>query len=80
MHDSKDEYAIGFDAEQHAVGKTVDEAPANLVIDFRPHGRVIDSVLESGIDFSGEVYAKTGIASLVVCDSLDKLLVRFRME
>jgi hypothetical protein len=35
VHDGKDEYAVGLDAEQHAVGEAVNEAPADFVLDFR---------------------------------------------
>ena len=55
-------------------------APSDLVVDFRPHRRIIEGILDAGVDFAREVKPKANLTTLVLGDSLDKLLVRLWME
>jgi hypothetical protein len=38
-----------FDAVENTVRETVNEATANFRVDFRPHGGIVESVLDGGV-------------------------------
>ena len=46
VHDGKDEQTVGLHAEQDSVREMVDEAATDLGLDFRPHDRIVHSVLD----------------------------------
>jgi len=54
--------------------------PMYLIIDLRPHFRIVDYVLNSRLDFSGKVDTQSKIAILIILDGMEELVVCFWME
>ena len=55
VHDGKDENAMRLDAIEHAIGETMNQAPAAFFFHFRPQHRIVESIPDASVDFDGEV-------------------------
>lgn len=55
VHDGENENAVRLNAVEYAVRETVNETASDLVVDSRPHRRIIDGIRDAGVDFTREV-------------------------
>jgi len=80
VHYGEDEYAMRLDTVKHAIRKTMNETSTDLVFCFGPHGGIIDSILNRGVNLAREVESESYLAVLIVCNGIYEFILCFRME
>jgi len=80
MHYSEDEYTVRLDTVKHTIRKAMNKASADIVFDFRPHGGIIDSILNRGLNLAREIESESDLAFLIVRNGVHELALCFRMK
>ena len=79
IHYSKNEYSVWLNTVKNSVRKTSCQVATDISFQDGPSKRIVEYVLNSSIDFDGEIIAETLFTFLVVIDGLKELSLGLRM-
>ena len=80
MHDCDDEHVIGLDGVEHRVGKNVDEASSDVLLEVTPARGCLGNLAQGGFDTRDEAKLQTGLAVGIVVRGVLKLVESLRVE